>query len=881
MVRHFDFEEAEQSPFEMPINFYRYGGDDGAAARGFPPFGSMRLTNKVAYSGNWSFEFALDGGSLAARVPTAVLPAVPLADYAVTTRVRTQGLNRSRARLVAWLHDKQGNIIEQSRVASSLIMTHGEWEAHTIEVRGEYEHAADLVIELQLLQPRQFATSNGGDALLLDDVGARAWFDDVTVWHLPRIEISTAHPGNVMTVNGETQTPSLEVLVRDLAHADLFARLRIFDVRGDVVHDERFAAPRSPRARQVLLPMLPYGWYRAVLDLTDAADADQLVARRWVDFALLAPRRGTNVQPDARFGVVLHDDWARHTRDVNEIVERLGAGSVVLPIWPTTAEPVTSPQRLEQVRELIQRMSARRLQLTMAMDALPRQLASTLDIAREDVLAAFARQTADNHHWRSAVEPIILLGGELHYWQLGSAQMAMTFDHAALQPVIDAATKSVRQFVSSPTIVVPFGAHNRVNSDQRFESRVITLPYEVRPEAVAEFTEQWNANRSPYTLRFRTVPVDAYSQHERMLDLFFRTLHAVRSGVNGLQIDAPWSLDEMGRREPDPAFVVWRQLADHLQGRRFVGEMDMGEAGHCWLFQGDSMSGDLLIAWSKRDDVDQLVMQLADDAIVVSDMYGNAQNVYLTGAAPGEHRLPLGRSPIFIEGVNLPLVQFRGSFSLEPAFVASEHRTHRHEIVLRNPWDQPLSGTLQLLDKPQWHISPRSHDFSIAAKDEVRLPLEIIFDRSVIAGETTLDAHVRLQANGNYRLLLSTPVRVGLSHLDFSMAWRVITNAETGRDDLVITQYITNSAPAGSEPVFADAMLRAPHVRQERRLIAGLEPGQITIRMFHIPDGVAILSGQTVRLSLSDRNGPGMLNRELHIPALTAAQQTASVSDDR
>ena len=56
-----------------------------------------------------------------------------------------------------------------------------------------------------------------------------------------------------------------------------------------------------------------------------------------------------------------------------------------------------------------------------------------------------------------------------------------------------------------------------------------------------------------------------------------------------------------------------------------------------------------------------------------------------------------------------------------------------------------------------------------------------------------------------------------------STAWRIVTNAETGRDDIVVTQYIMNTAPPGSEPVHADATLRANGVRQHRRIVSGLE----------------------------------------------------------
>jgi hypothetical protein len=172
LLRDFDFEEAEAAPHEMPINFYRFIEPDD----GFPPFGRMRLTDEAAFGGNWSFGFELEGGSLSARVPTAVLPVLPMADYAVSVRVRTSGLTHARARLVAWFHDAEGRTILESKVYSRPIRTEGDWALVSVQVAGDFANATDLVIELQLVQPRQFASRDAAGGPLVEDVTGAAWF---------------------------------------------------------------------------------------------------------------------------------------------------------------------------------------------------------------------------------------------------------------------------------------------------------------------------------------------------------------------------------------------------------------------------------------------------------------------------------------------------------------------------------------------------------------------------------------------------------------------------------------------------------------------------------------------------------------------------------
>ncbi len=878
MVRHFDFEEAAKSPIEMPLHFYRYGADRGGAAQGFPPFGTMKLTNEVAYSGDWSFEFSLDGGSMAARVPTAVVPVVPFADYAVAVRVRTEGLTHARARLVAWLHDARGDVIEASRVTSDLIKTNGKWETHTVEVRGQWENAADIVVELQLLQPRHFFDQHRADddSPVLEDMRGKAWFDDLTVWNIPRVEMSTDAPGNVIATKNHTN-PKLSMLVTDLARETLRARLRIFDIDGRVVHDSTFPAPRT--VHKLSLRDLDYGWYRAVMELDNT---DDLVARTWLDFSILAPpARSRPLRPDRRFGVVLPDHWTLQAETLRDLVRHLNIGAVVLPHWSSEPDqPHLERVQRQQQREFVRTLIADQLHLTMALDTVPAAIVEALDIAPDEVLIALAGLSKVHDSWRHEMELLLNLGVEMHQWQVNAPETAWP----DLQRELDDALATLGRFVAMPRIMLQFPAEQRVSDRLRVQGRCMVIPQHVRPDAIESFAEQWADHESPFTAALEVAPAHhrgAGSQRRRIEDAFFRALHGHRTGIDTIYLPAPWSFGEDGAIAPDPTYIVWSQLAKRLDDRTFVGEMELGEAVRCWMFRGRESGDDVIVLWTDRLTPATLRMQLADHDVTSIDMFGNRANIPLTGGTLGEHTVQVTRSPMFIEDISLPLVKFRGGFALDPPFIPSEHRTHEHEIVLRNPWDMPLSGTIHVHDKAQWRITPRSHEFSIAANSETRLPLEIIFERSVLAGETTLDAQVVLEADGTYQLALSTPVTVGLHQIELAATWRIVENAETGEADIVITQYITNTGQPGTDPVHADAFVMGANIRQDRRLVANLEPGQMAIRMFHIPNGVELLAGQTVRIAVADRHGSGRLNREITIPALiTSERRTVTVPDD-
>jgi len=852
VVRHFDFEEANEAPYEMPLNFYRYGGEDGATAQGFPPFGTMRLSEAHAASGRWSFEFSLNGGSLAARVPTAVIPVVPLADYAVTTRVRTEGLTHARARLVAWFHDRQGRMIESSRSTSELVKTDGTWMTLSVELRGEYEHAADLVLELQLLQPRQFlADATSSDGPMLEDVHGRAWFDDVTVWHAPRIEINMPHPGHVVPVG---ESAEISLLVRDLTHESLSARLQVFNITGELVYDEQFTTPRALRQRTVKLPSLAYGWYRAVLEVQGQGN---LIGQRWLDFVMASPPLQRQREAATHFGVVLPEAWYASPSNIPAMVEHLHGRHLVVPVWAMNDVSYDSEAHLQQRHAALVAFADLRQELTFAIHRVPEDIAVELDVAPEEVLKALTR---DVSAWRPYLSSLLRSGVEVDHWQLGSM---LHESNGSLQHRINDARKNMQQLVSVPSLVLPLEAAQRTAEQLRVDRRQMMVSHEVRSDALPEYVEQWRTGRSPIVLHLRSTPESLYHPLQQMDDLALRVLYALRSGIDQLLIDAPWEMAESGQHSPQPAMAMWRQLAQHLGNRQFVGELNLGPALSCWLFQGQQPGDDLLVAWSHEigNSTTPMNMQLTDRAVDVYDLFGNVQTIAFRD---GTHKIDVTPSPIFVEGINLPLVQFRGGFALDPPLVPSENRTHRHEIVLHNPWDVQLSGTLVLQEKANWRMTPRSHDFTIEANGTARLPVEIILDRSVPTGASTLHADVLLQADGNYRVSLWTEVEVGLSSMDFALTWSVRENADTGQEDLIITQFITNT---GSEPLFADAFLFAPGVQQQRRLIAGLEPGEVAVRTFVVPDGIQQLAGQIVRVTVASRSGPGRLNRELHIPA--------------
>lgn len=886
LVRHFDFEEARHAPHEMPLNFYRYAARAGASAQGFPPFGSMALTNEVAYSGEWSFGFDLDGGSLAARIPTAVIPVMPLADYVVLARVRTEGLSHARARISAWFHRADGEMIAPSRVSSRLVANDGAWDIVSIHVRGRYVDAADLVVELALLQPQHFEGAASSQPLL-EDVRGRAWFDDLTIWHVPRVEMSLSQQTEPQDEPGAITAATLTMMVLDLAHDELESRLRVFDLDGRLVLDRAFPAPRAPVPQSIGMELERYGWYRAVLDVSHRGE---LTAQRTLNF-LHSPRKPGRAAPKHgrdRFTSVLAlpEDWRDHTEHLPEMARAAGADAVILPVLTRDLTLESAREIHDRSRSTIEHFRRDGVDLTFALSSIPEELALRLDVPGADVFFALGGEAAQ---WREYLDDLLSsFGFEVDQWQLGHTDASgsgAAMWRAQLPAIINHIRGELSRYVPQPIIGLPLLAEHAAMRRAGEDSRTIVIPHAARPQAIADIVAETlsgapNADPSTSRIMLDLPRADLYAPRDRVTDLAMRVLHGWRAGVRDIAIALPWRFDDDNVPMADPTLGPWRALAAHLSGRRFAGELALGPGLHAWILEDVDHQDAALVVW--RDRVGEgstrrrltnspstsFTMQLAERDVYAVDLFGNKQVIH---SISGEHTVRPGETPMFIEGISAPLVKFRGGFALEPSLIPAEARAHEHHIVLRNPWDLPISGTIQLMDDQQWRLTPRMHSFEIPAGGIVRLPIQIVLDRSIIAGRKKLRAHVVLAADGNYALDVETDIEVGLDHIDLFGTWQVVRNAETGKDDLIITQFVSNEAAdarngSAGRAVTADAYLVAPGVRRQRRLITALAPGELAIRSFHIPGGAELLAGKTIRLGLASRNSPARLNFLMEIP---------------
>src|SRR5438552_1725009 len=102
--------------------------------------------------------------------------------------------------------------------------------------------------------------------------------------------------------------------------------------------------------------------------------------------------------------------------------------------------------------------------------------------------------------------------------------------------------------------------------------------------------------------------------------------------------------------------------------------------------QGAASEDACMIAWCDGQSPRHpaiLRTQMANGPVAVVDAFGNRLEV---SPIDGFHVIALDELPLFVEHINRELVQFRGGFAVEPAFISAMAAVHEHQIVLRNPW---------------------------------------------------------------------------------------------------------------------------------------------------------------------------------------------------
>jgi hypothetical protein len=920
LVRVFDFEERLTNPGEVPRDWLRNQDNPAFAVlrEGFPSWNKAKLSfiaeGGIAHRGEGSVQLPTAGGSTALMLAPGVIPVFADTDYRISAHLRTDGLVLARAAMIARLLDGAGKPIPGALAATPLTTSNAAWREVSVDV-STTTAAAFIQVELLLLQPRQQASlghwtavdglSPAGTTVFREDLRGSATFDDVSVLQLPRVRMTTGALAGVIPAE---RTPTVRIQVRDLANEPLTMHAEVLDSQGAIV-DATSATLGVGAAVQQWQPRLALsGWYRARMQLTNAEGVR--VGGAATDFAWLAPLASHRPQssreddPQAiaeasaralsfdgtRLGIALSSLPDPVLEQAPALLQSTGLASITLPVWAEASTPRDMPARVDRLQLPLRGLIAGYADVTLALGPVPTELARATNLDSDD---AWGVLSGDDKPWLPfASEALEKLGGRMAQWQVGLASEDRAFWRSPSLP---------RDISARLTRRVP-GLVLGVPCDFRQRWSVATLPTRSRlvvrldrattPQSIRAALPDWQdllASASPtqgatFVLDGRDDPTLSPAQSAARLVQqgveLWRLLgdDPARTRNASLQLMDPWRWTTTpDAARPSAHLPAWAALAERLRQRRIVAKFPHAEGVTCYILAPATQHATgALVAWNESAAPADAVLEVPvspGTPVRAIDAFGNAvrvQPIASGGAGLARiARVQLTSAPVFIEGIDVGLAQFLADLEIAPRLLDASVDVGEHEIVLRNPWSQGVSGKVSILEPggfsagPKdrtWRITPRSMSFALAPGEERRLPISVAFQASEESGEKEFVLAVELAAEQNYGLVeVRRTMELGLKSYKIDLV-----SARVVAQDVVIEGVVSNTS---DQVLNLELTALAPGQPRSRITVTNLAPGQQAVRRF-LYEGVAgALAGQRVLLSVVDPEARTRLNKSAQVGA--------------
>jgi hypothetical protein len=891
LVRVYNFEERDTNPSPVPLHWTRMQDQDDRPRSGFPRFNISELfdLNDQPAASRGCVKLATRGGSTSLQLDPGVLPIFGDADYLIGARVRTEGLRTARAVVACRFLNENLEPIPASESTSEPIISEGRFITVSINLLGQFPEAKFLQIELLLLQQDTLPTGGRGaptapppGRLFIPDVSGAAYFDDVSIVQLPRLELSTNNPSNIFVA---PQQPTLDLLVRDLTGEELTGSLTVLDAAGRTVdtHPLRLGEGRS---RTNWSPRLTgYGWYRAVLEMSNRSVR---VGATAIDFVWIPSRETTSSPDENRFWIFSGELHPTLYPGLADATRSLRSSGLSVPIWNADLTPDAVSRRVEEIRPLVESFRGERLELSMALPRIPTTIfgGTASDIA--DPWALLTRQPA-------SASPLLdefldRYGQSVQRWQIGA------FDGRPLSGRDQVATSAASiesvlgKLVPGPVIVAPAALEDAatlgaIGRAAPFVDPAMLAPASAQPDSVGLAISSWRRGGNSGAGRRATLALatagkdelDAIDAANALAKKMVRAWAASAASAGPapdqlrLALLEPWSVRQGDPPQlmPRPEVAAWRAAIDRLADREFVGVLPLPNGAEGYVFANrrptDPTRGGLLVAWndSTLPERAELRTYLGPGSPWIADVFGNRSDM----TDPSRSPLPLSSTPVFIEGVDAELLCFGATVTIDPPLLSMTVPESQHRLRLTNPWPTSISGRLVLVEPGggggagrdrSWRINPRLFPFALAAGETAEFPFTISFGPSEEIGTKTFVFDTELTAVRAYDVFkVDTPMELGMKDLAFS-----VTATPRG-DGVELEATVSNQT---TNPLTLELTAFPPGIPRQTVDIGEVLAGNQAIRRFNVAGVYPAKKGKKIAVTLSDGENGIRITRTVTIP---------------
>ncbi len=851
VLRVIDFEERQLGNAEdLPMHWSKLQGPN------LPHYVNGRLTTTRHRSGDYSFQFDLNGGGLIYRYDPRQLKVQPRTHYHVETFVQTTVMPNARARLTAYFTDQDLRPLPKTTCQSDLYAASTEdegWKKLSVDLSADDPAAAYLTIEIGLLQPFHYTpTSLGSHALFPQDIHGSAWFDDVLISQVPRVSLSTDRPGNVLF---RSDPPRLSVRLDDRTVDDLAFQFVLYNADAKSVYQRTGtlditsaeALPDGARRMVLSFPDLPPGWYQAVLELTSQG---QSLGRHTLDLIRLADATA-QAPPDPRFGFIATDQPSDAWEDLPAVLPLMAAGGVKIAVWSRQGDVQQSNSA--DFERLMERLRDLNISPTACLLELPPEL------ARKVHGSSFLQLlNADVETWRPQLAYLVSRHADhLTRWQLGPDGADDFITQPDMRRMYARIYKELSELLQRPDMAMPWPSWYEL-SDPAPASVALSIPSSVLPAQLPLYVQEFRG-RKDCNLSLSLQPLDRaqYGRETQIRDLAQRIVYALSADAQRIDLPLPLNItrnDDALVKRPHELLMILRTLMTTLSGSTFKGKVPIAENVEAFLF--DRQGHGIMILWDRGNqrDVKRLAINLGNHPLRI-DLWGNTTPLPRLPDSSEGVALEISPMPILLVDIDAQMAQIRASIGIDQPLLESNFGQHQRKIHFTNAYSQSVAGSMKLTPPPGWTITPVSFTFSLNPGESFDREIKLVFPYNSVAGPKTIGAEFTIQGERNSHFTVPIALKLGLS--DVGMQTLAVMDGK----DIVVQQIISNY---GNKPIDYAAFASFPGQARQERLVSNLAPGRSTIKRYRFPN-VTLPPNATLHTGLKETFGTRVLNEEVPV----------------
>ena len=713
------------------------------------------------------------------------------------------------------------------------------------------------------------------------DLFGEAWFDNLRLTHLPKLNAATSHPFNIFE-----KPEDVEILVTVSGTRDEAARLQfsIFDVEGRLVDEHSIdhqpppqaaeqsdglsALPaaftsktvaanlsedgkksiqrqRGPGERYVWTPKLESdGFYRVLVSLTGDAQPE---LSRDISLVIMPPMERVNTSP---FGwSIQKQPESIPLQNLVELIRQSGVHWLAYPVWFAKDDL----QQAQRIGDLAERLTLNGMDLVAVLDQPPEELRGNFSRYNQGI----ASLLHDADLWQPALDPVLTrLSFKIDWWQLGSFDDLSFVSHPNLELKVTEVRDHLSRFGKNIKLGIAWNwlHQKQLESTSSLDYLLRTTPTKMTGEELLTYLNDQQESNDPIWTTIQPLDRQHYSLVTRVRDLVERMIMGKISDATAVFIPEPISSDQGVLNEdlsPTELLLPWQMTARSLAGAQYLGQLELPQGSENYLFR--RTDDVVMVIW--RDYPLSEPVNLGGN-LKTLDCWGRQSNSFHPGQ---QDLLDVGPIPQFVSGLDPHLVEWQMNCRFSRLHIDSVvGRSQATELEFKNTLDFGVSGTAKLTSNQLWD-KPLEIPFKINPGETFSAPLDLVLRSNVSAGRHDVRIDFDLAGHQRHQMTVYRYLNVGIPGIKVDSA----TQIKAGKLLLHVT--VINDS---DEEANFNLYLFAPNRRRQRLQIAKMKPGRVR-QKFIIPNGDQ-LQGENIWLRVEEVKGNRILNYQVPVENLLA-----------